>query len=341
VVTVAPLRVAYALESAEVSGGVAVVLLQAEHLARRGHRVTIVSPDAPPSWRALESVRWERSSFRESQELHDAQVAVATFWTTVEPVLDRARGAVFHLCQGYEGELSVYRDSWERIERVYRLPARKLAVSRALTERLARRGIAARHVGQAFDSTLFTPHSSTDGNGQLPGRPWVLVVGPFESHSKGVDVALEGLRRWRERGGEFFLRRVSELPPSEAERRILAADEFHHRLPPERMPFAYRASQVFLGASREEEGFGLPGLEALCCGVPSLLSDTPGQHEIGGDAAFYFAAEDPEALAAALPEMRTDAARRRARELGPGRAEDFSPERVARALEEAFAEAAS
>jgi glycosyltransferase involved in cell wall biosynthesis len=320
------LRVAYALESAEVSGGVKVVLLQAEHLARRGHRVTIVSPDAPPSWRALERVRWERSSFRESQELHDAQVAVATFWTTVEPVLERARGAVFHLCQ-------------ERIERVYRLPARKLAVSRALTERLARRGIAARPVGQAFDASGF--HPGPEANGGPGGRPWVLIVGPFESHSKGIDVALAGLRLWRERGGEFLLRRVSELPPSETERRLLAADEFHRRLPPERMPFAYRASTILVAASRAEEGFGLPGLEALCCGVPSLLSDTPGQREIGGDAASYFAAEDPEALAAALPPMSTEAARRRARELGPGRAEHFSPERVALALEEAFAEAAT
>jgi glycosyltransferase involved in cell wall biosynthesis len=330
-----PLGVAYALESAEPSGGVKVVLLQAEHLARRGHRVTIVSPSAAPAWRPLPAVRWERSSFRESEALREADVAVATFWTTVEPVLGRAGGAVFHLCQGYEGELEVYRSSWDRIAPVYRLPTRKLAVSEALASRLARLGLPARNVGQAFDASGFHPGPERNGS----GIPWGIVVGPLESHSKGIDIALAGLRLWRERGGVFRLRRVSELAPSDAERRILPADEFHVALPPERMPFAYRASRFFLGASRPEEGFGLPCLEALCCGVPSLLSDTEGQREIGGAAAAYFAAEDPEALAEALPELLSEAALRRARERGPGRAALFSPERVAQRLEEAFAEA--
>ena len=41
-----PLRIAYLLESAELSGGVKVVGLQAGALARRGHHVAIVCPEA-------------------------------------------------------------------------------------------------------------------------------------------------------------------------------------------------------------------------------------------------------------------------------------------------------
>jgi glycosyltransferase involved in cell wall biosynthesis len=333
-----PRHVAYALESAEPSGGVKVVLLQAEHLARRGHRVAIVSPAAAPDWRPLPGIRWERSSWRESQALRDADIAIATFWTTVEPVLERARGAVFHLCQGYEGELEVYRDSWERIERVYRLPARKLTISEALARRLERHGLPpARSVGQAFDGSGFYPGPERNGT----RIPWGLVVGPRESHSKGIDVALEGLRLWRERGGSFRLRRVSELPPAEAERRIFAADEFFVALPPERMPFAYRACDFFVSAARPEEGFGLPALEALACGLPCLLSDTPGQRELGQEAGRYFPQGDAGALAASLPEVVSDPVRKRARREGPEVAARFSPERVAERLEEAFAEALS
>jgi glycosyltransferase involved in cell wall biosynthesis len=338
--TARPFSIAYALESSEMSGGVRVVMLQAEHLARRGHKVSVASPAAAPDWLPRPPrVAWERTGLSESEALATADVAVATFWTTLVPVVARARGVVFHLCQGFEGELEAYRNRWEEIEAAYRLPARRLAVSAALGARLERRGLGpVTVVGQAFDPAGFAPtpqHGAGNGNGD----PWGLVVGPFESHSKGVDVALEGLARWRARGGRFRLRRISQLPPSEAERRLLPADEFHHALPPGRMPFAYRASDFFVAASTPEEGFGLPSLEALSCGVPSLFSDTPGQREIGGDAAGYFAAGDPEALARELPGIVTEASRLRARERGPLRAASFKPEDVARRLEEAFADA--
>lgn len=36
------------------------------------------------------------------------------------------------------------------------------------------------------------------------------------------------------------------------------------------------------------EGFGLPTLEAMACGCPTLISDTSCFPEIGGDVSFYF-----------------------------------------------------
>jgi glycosyltransferase involved in cell wall biosynthesis len=166
--------------------------------------------------------------------------------------------------------------------------------------------------------------------------PVVLVVGPLEIDFKGADVALEGLAIFRRRGGAFRLRRISYFPCGEAERRFDLADEYHHRVAPERMPFAYRASDVFIGASRLEEGFGLPSLEALSCGIPALLSDTPGQREIAGDAAWYFRDGDPESLADELPKLLTETARTRARAEGPVAADRFDTAGVAERLEKAF-----
>jgi glycosyltransferase involved in cell wall biosynthesis len=105
------------------------------------------------------------------------------------------------------------------------------------------------------------------------------------------------------------------------------------------MPFAYRASHLLLGPSRPEEGFGLPVLEALSCGISCLLSDTPGHREIAGEAASYFADGDPESLAAAMPEALSSEARRRAREEGPLVAARFDVEGVAEKLERVFEEA--
>src|SRR5262249_60986491 len=109
----------------------------------------------------------------------------------------------------------------------------------------------------------------------------------------------------RERGGVFRLRRVSTHAAGDEEKSAGVVDEYHHALAPDRMPFAYRASDLFVGPARPEEGFGLPALEALASGVPCLLSDTPGHREMAGDAARDFADGDPESLAtqgsAALP----------------------------------------
>jgi glycosyltransferase involved in cell wall biosynthesis len=330
-------RIAYLLESTRLSGGVQVVLLQAEALSRRGHHVAVVSPSPRPAWFPMARSSFERSSFRESRELAEADIRVATFWTTVAPALDGAGGPVFHLCQGYEGAFSFYADRREEIEAAYRAPTRKLAISATLAGLLEGLGLGpADNVGQAFDARGFFPAAPPVDSGR---PPVVLLVGPYEADVKGIAVALAGLRLWRERGGVYRLRRVSTLPPRDEERAAGLTEEYHHDLSPDRMPFAYRASDVFVGPARPEEGFGLPVVEALACGLPCLLSDTPGHREIAGDAAWYFADGDPDSLAAMLPRVATAEARQRARSAGPARARRFNPDEVAASLERVFDEA--
>jgi glycosyltransferase involved in cell wall biosynthesis len=329
------LRIAYLLQSTELSGGAKVVFLQAEALARRGHRVAVVSPDARPDWFPLSRAHFERSAFRDSAELPRAEVRVATFWTTVAPAVEGASGPVFHLCQGYEGDFTFYVASRDAIEEAYRAPAVKLTVSETLARRLEERGFGpALCVGQAFEVDGFAP-----GTERPPGDPpVVLVVGPYEADVKGIPIALGGLALARRRGAQFRVRRISPLPAGEEERSWKVVDEYHHRLRPERMPFAYRASDLFIGASRPEEGFGLPALEALACGLPCLLSDTEGHREFAGDAARYFADGDPSDLADRLPELFSEPARSRARVDGPAVAARFSPALVAERLEKIFRE---
>jgi len=329
------IRIAYLLESTELSGGVKVVLLQAEALARRGHRVAIVSSGPSPSWFSLSRARFERASFRESRELAEADIRVATFWTTVAPALEGATHPVFHLCQGYEGSFSFYADRREEIEAAYRAPARKLAISQTLAGRLETLGYGPiENVGQAFDASAFFPRSEPATAAERV--PWVLLVGPYEADVKGIRVGLDGLALWRERGGAFRLRRVSTHPAGQEEKATGLVDEYHHKLPPDRMPFAYRACDLLLGPARPEEGFGLPVVEALASGLRCLLSDTPGHREIAGEAAWYFRDGEPEALADALPCLAGREAVERARVEGPRRAIRFEAGAVAAKLESAF-----
>jgi len=54
------------------------------------------------------------------------------------------------------------------------------------------------------------------------------------------------------------------------------------------------------------EGFGLPPLEAMACGVPVAASDRGALAEVCGDAALMFDPEDPEAIADAMRRATTD-----------------------------------
>ena len=72
------------------------------------------------------------------------------------------------------------------------------------------------------------------------------------------------------------------------ERRILAA--------------AYRRADVLVLPS-DAEGFGLPIIEALACGVPVIASDLPVLREVGGNAVRYCAVEDVDAWSSAIAEV--------------------------------------
>jgi glycosyltransferase involved in cell wall biosynthesis len=53
----------------------------------------------------------------------------------------------------------------------------------------------------------------------------------------------------------------------------------------------YRSAELVLVPS-EQEGFGIPVIEALACGTPVLASDLPTLREAGGEAAHYLPVGD-------------------------------------------------
>ncbi len=67
----------------------------------------------------------------------------------------------------------------------------------------------------------------------------------------------------------------------------------------------YASARAFAFLS-EYEGLGLTPLEALACGVPSVLLDTPIARESCGDAALYVPKGDIPATAAALERLLFD-----------------------------------
>jgi glycosyltransferase involved in cell wall biosynthesis len=86
----------------------------------------------------------------------------------------------------------------------------------------------------------------------------------------------------------------------------------------ELLPAVYRAASAFAFPSLSE-GFGLPALEALAAGLPSVVSDIPVLAEVTGGAALLVPPQDVRAWADALTALMHDSALR-ARVATAGRA---------------------
>lgn len=102
----------------------------------------------------------------------------------------------------------------------------------------------------------------------------------------------------------------------------------------------YSAADLFAFPSYYE-GFGLPTVEAMRCGVPVLCSNNSAFPEVVGDAGELIPAEDVDAWAHSMLSLLNDESRRaELAERGLARSETFSWERVARKTFDVYKEVA-
>jgi glycosyltransferase involved in cell wall biosynthesis len=100
------------------------------------------------------------------------------------------------------------------------------------------------------------------------------------------------------------------------------------RLPESAVPDLYRGAAVVVLPSRAE-GFGLPVIEALACGIPVVCSDLPVLREIADGVAVFCDAANPNAFAEGIGQILDGPANPVRRQLGIERARSFTWERAA------------
>jgi len=325
------LSINYVLEDTSLYGGVKVVFHHADLLRRCGHRVRVVSPGPRPDWYDVGDDFVQVPALG-AEHIPEADLHVATFWTTLAPACSLPSGRAVHFCQGFEAALEHNTEHHPAIVEAYSRLVPTWAVSAPLAELNRQRfGRDVRLTPPALER-FWRP----DGRLEPNPRPRVLVPHPFEFYMKGVETALNAVRALLARGVELDLVRLSQWPLSDAERSLLEPAEFHHDLPPREVAALVAGCDLVLAPSWASEGFGLAVLEGMACGVPVVASEIPSHQSFASGAAVFAPVGDADAFAAAAERLLTDPVRwRRRREAGLRAAESFTEEVVAPLLDDA------
>ena len=171
---------------------------------------------------------------------------------------------------------------------------------------------------------------------------YILYVGLLAAH-KNVLGILEGYGR--------LCQRFSDPPPlvmagachpplaaavEAARRRFGPKVIFLGHVPDEELPALYRGADLFVFPSFHE-GFAIPIVEAMACGIPVITANVAAMPEVAGDAALLVDPANSESIQAAMAIVLSDAAVRQglvAR--GLRRAQEFSWEKMARQVVEVY-----
>ena len=174
----------------------------------------------------------------------------------------------------------------------------------------ARRTMAERH---GVDG----PYIAYTSRLEHPGKNHVPLIRAFERVKRALDVPHRLVLAGSDWSGAEAIHQAAEASPFAADIRFLGF------VPSTDLPDLYRGADVFVFPSLYE-GFGMPVLEAMACGVPVACSDVSSIPEVVGDAAVLFQPTDPASIASALEGLLGDDGRRAdVAERGRARADGF------------------
>jgi len=319
------MKITFVVPALNLTGGLRVISIYAELLSRKGHTVTVVSPNKKTptlkdrvktvlKWKGyqfksyFDTTFFENADYRvvlsrnESQifqeDVPDADIVIATFWSTAEWVAEFSpkKGRKVYFIQGYEVHPWMPK---RRVEATFKLPFKKIVVSKWIAD------------------ILYNKYSLSDvtivGNGvddkQFYSRPrsknacfTVGVMYANELSPKGCNTSIAAVLKARELIPNVklvaFARRspVASLPLPEN-------SEFYLKPAQEDIRAIYGQCDAWLFGSRSE-GFGLPILEAMACGTPVIGTRAGAAPELlQQGAGFLVDVDDVDAMAAAIVKM--------------------------------------
>jgi len=305
------MKVTFVVPPDELTGGMRVIVIYAEHLQRRGHEVKVVSL-APRRTRHLRVLPGRRRPVRgflarstcdvhtldkcrpvKDVDLPDADVVIATWWGATHWVvrLDPSRGARVFFLQDYGAP----GQELERLISPWRLGLHVVTIARWLERLVLEHAPDAQVdvVDNAVDLETFRQPPR-----EMPSRPTLGFV-YREAHVKGYDTVLEAYRLARREVPNLRLVTFGPVPRNRL--RHLPPDVEYHAGPADaELAGIYGACTAWIFASRLE-GYGLPIVEAMACRTPVIATSAGAAPELierGGG--WLVPPDDPHAMAKAM-----------------------------------------
>jgi len=295
------------------SGGPRVIYEYAKRLVERGHRVNLIHPFKLPIKVAEEKpyllkyfyykilrkrgMWWYKfprevkvffpADFEEKY-IPDADVVVATAWPTAEVLATYpARcGQKFYFIQHYE----VWGGYKERVENTYRLPLKKIVISRWLKELMRKFGDEnVSYIPNGIDLDFFKMFILPEER-----NPYQVAMMYHEFDWKGSKDGIEALMLAKKEVKELNASFFSVYPkPLNLPEWIT----FYKNPSQKKLVEIYNRSAIFLFPSWIE-GWGLPGAEAMACGCALISTNNQGvkEYAIDGKNALLSPVKDVEAL---------------------------------------------
>ena len=200
----------------------------------------------------------------------------------------------------------------------------------SVSPKLSRRTVV---IPLGVDPERFAPGDKAEARRRLslpPERPVVLAVGT-ESPRKNLERLLRSFSPLVERTKAILVKIGRKREPLRTKlmqlgRSLRIADslQFVEFATQDELPLYYRAADVFVQPSLHE-GFGIPPLEAMACGIPVVASRAASLPEVLGDAALFVdPLEESEITEALLAVMTDHHLAQDLRERGLSRAELYS-----------------
>ena len=319
-----------------VSGGVKVISQHVKLLHEMGYEVFLVTRNMQMDSNLMELNLYEKPTLVKTEDdIPECDICVGSLYSDVKSLFQRGKGRIVHLCQGYEPidltsriEEGVVTEKYLRksllpiwryidtlkfekrikeIESIYALPTVKTAVSKHLAELIQDRYRQKCFLIQnGIDPNVF--YSNERRVWGEHGKIRILSVGPINVGFKGIPDTLQSVRLLKEKGVPAEFTRVSPHPPSVREEVGKVVDHYYMNLREQEMAELYRNVDIFISSSLEGEGFGLPAMEALASGVPSILTEISSYKNFDAkrDFAYFVPTHRPDRIAEGVLALTED-----------------------------------
>lgn len=284
------MKITFIVPELNLTGGLRVVSIYAEILAKKGHQLTVVSPNEKTittKERIKAGLKWQgykfksgfdRSFFNEvnydlkvlnkyraviAEDVPDADIIIATFWSTAEWIaaFPESKGKKVYFIQHYEIH------PWlpvERVKATLRLPFKKIVVAqwiaKILIDDYQQEDISV--IGNAVDHKLF--------DAPTRAKNTQITFGMMYSDRvyKGSQWAMQCFQQLHQTFPSIRLVAFG-LEPIEAVMGLPEGTEYYSQPAQDKIREIYSQCDAWLFTS-QVEGFGLPILEAMACRTPVI-----------------------------------------------------------------------